>query len=166
LAVTDFAARYPELVDRLVVVDASYSFATKLGGTRLLGLLVVLSRAWARHLPYTAVRRVFHFIYRNWTDEERDTMAQALVEACQRRGRGLSSRLGRRDWMTVLRQIETPTLILTSDKGMIKPEERDIVVAALPNGYGAHIPGAAHNIQRDNYEGFTQALEEFTGAPT
>ena len=138
--------------------------ASKLAGTRKLSVILTLSRLWGRRLSAARIGRLWRVLYPRWSEEDRDTQVQGLVEAMQQPSRGLNGLFeSRKDWSLTLRELPMPTLLLTSEKGMIKPAERDTILAALPDGHNVHVPGAAHNIQRDSYEAFMKALLEFSG---
>ncbi|MBK8900087.1 MAG: alpha/beta hydrolase [Anaerolineaceae bacterium] len=61
-------------------------------------------------------------------------------------------------------QITCPTLLITADlnKGAIyPPEAADAWVASLPNARHVNIPGAGHNIRREQPDAFLTAVRDF-----
>ena len=67
------------------------------------------------------------------------------------------------DWPDVTRSIHCPALIITAD-----PQKGAIITPNLPGGPRSsrglqvvHIPGAGHNIRRENYLAFMQAVRNF-----
>jgi pimeloyl-ACP methyl ester carboxylesterase len=70
----------------------------------------------------------------------------------------------RRDWPEVARAIRCPALLLTADpaKGAIVTSETAQQAAALSGSIQVvNIPGAGHNIRRENYPAFMRAVREF-----
>jgi pimeloyl-ACP methyl ester carboxylesterase len=69
-----------------------------------------------------------------------------------------------RDWTEVAQAIRCPTLLLTADpeKGsIVTPEAARQAVALSSQIQVVRIPGAGHNIRRENYPAFMQALRQF-----
>ncbi len=61
-------------------------------------------------------------------------------------------------------QITCPTLILTADAdrgALYPPKAADALAAALPAGRHMHIPGAGHNIRREQPAAFSKAVDGF-----
>jgi N-formylmaleamate deformylase len=68
------------------------------------------------------------------------------------------------DWRDQVRGITVPTLLLTADpeKGsIVTPETAAEVQSLNPQIQVVHIPGAGHNIRRENYPAFMKAVREF-----
>ncbi len=68
------------------------------------------------------------------------------------------------DWETVMRRIACPALLITADpeQGAIVTEEAaDALRALIPQLQVAHIPGAGHNIRRDQPDRFLEVVRGF-----
>ena len=64
----------------------------------------------------------------------------------------------------IVSQITCPLLLITADleKGAIfPPEGADVLVAELPDARHVNIPGAGHNIRRDQPEAYLTAVRDF-----
>jgi N-formylmaleamate deformylase len=70
------------------------------------------------------------------------------------------------DWPAVLRRITCPALLITADlaRGAILTEEGANALRALvPQLQIAHIPGAGHNIRREQFDRFMEVVRAFLG---
>jgi pimeloyl-ACP methyl ester carboxylesterase len=68
------------------------------------------------------------------------------------------------DWPAVLRRISCPALLITADpaRGAILSEEGAATLRAfVPQLQIAHIPGAGHNIRREQFDRFMQVVRAF-----
>jgi len=77
-------------------------------------------------------------------------------------GRGIQELRGR--WQDVASQIQCPTLLVTADTGMgaiVTPEIAQQVAQINHKIEAVHVPGAGHNIRREGYEPFIQAVADF-----
>ena len=73
------------------------------------------------------------------------------------------------DWPAVLRRITCPALLITADlaRGAILAEEGAAALRALvPQLQIAHIPGAGHNIRREQFARFMEVVRAFLAEHT
>ncbi len=66
------------------------------------------------------------------------------------------------DWLAGLRRITCPVLLITGDtaRGAIVNElQAAALAAAVPQVRLAHIPGAGHNIRRDQFEAYLAVIQ-------
>ncbi len=69
-----------------------------------------------------------------------------------------------RTWTDLVPQIHCPTLLVTGDPSLgaiVTPGLATKICAANPKIEYAHIPGAGHNIRRENFDGFLVAVRSF-----
>ncbi len=69
-------------------------------------------------------------------------------------------------WRAVAAQITCPTLLVSADPargGIITPAQAREALGLLAQGREANIPDAGHNIRRDNYAAFREAVVAFLG---
>jgi len=67
-------------------------------------------------------------------------------------------------WRAVAAKVVCPTLLVTSDPargGIITPSQAEEIMGLLAHGQVANIPDAGHNIRRDNYAPFREAVMAF-----
>ena len=91
---------------------------------------------------------------RPWALSKRQFNLNAFDEA------GIDSELGNQ----LLSQIICPLLIITADLHMnsiFPPQAADKLVASLPNAKHVNIPGAGHNIRREQPDAFVTAVRNF-----
>lgn len=68
------------------------------------------------------------------------------------------------DWASGLGQIACPTLLITGDPGrgaLVSPEAGAAFTALMPQARVAHLPGAGHNIRRDQPARYLEAVRAF-----
>lgn len=71
------------------------------------------------------------------------------------------------DWQEAVKAIRCPALLITADpgKGAIVTAEVARLAARLSSHIQvAHVPGAGHNIRRENYPAFLEIVREFLGS--
>jgi pimeloyl-ACP methyl ester carboxylesterase len=67
-------------------------------------------------------------------------------------------------WREVVRRIACPALLITADVAegaIVTPEVAAEAVKLMPKGRVVHIPGAGHNIRREQFEAYMTAVREF-----
>lgn len=164
---TEIAARYPQLVRRVVLEDPAYKFSTQ-GGVRLrlFGGAIRLGARWMSTRSPEQIRRLADRFFKTWADIDKDTWAVAQHQSSRKTLKSLMGAIDpSRDWYSYLRKVQAPALLVTADKGLIKADEAGAILAALPQGTAAHIALAGHNVRRDNYTDFMKAVTEFLRTP-
>jgi len=63
-------------------------------------------------------------------------------------------------WETIFQYIIAPTLLLISPYGILRPVKAQKIIQQIKNGQIVKIPHARHNIRRDNYEAFIEAIKK------
>ncbi len=160
------AARYPNLVRAILLEDPPWRDAdTQAGDQQTAGNNPWLSwllplRALPRAERIVTARKDLH-----WVDEELEPWADskeqfklAVVE------RNVDRSLQIAAWRAYLPQISCPILLITGD-----PERGSIVTAQAvqeakqlwQHGEAVYIPEAGHNIRRDQYELYMEAVTSF-----
>lgn len=98
-----------------------------------------------------------------------DTELEPWADAKQRFSPNVLSVYGRDnaagvDWPAILRRITCPSLLIMSDPeqgGIVTDESAATLQALVPHLEVAHIPGAGHNIRRDQYARYLQVVRDF-----
>lgn len=102
----------------------------------------------------------------HWSEEDRELWIASRVQF----DLGLLDGLGRLrpgDWRETVRQITCPILLVTADTALgalVSPESAREASALWRSGEVAHIAGAGHNIRRDKYAPFRDAVVPFLKA--
>ncbi len=68
------------------------------------------------------------------------------------------------DWPATLGQVSVPVLLIMADAergGIVTPERAAALHAMIPRTEVAHIPGAGHNIRREQFGPYVEAVREF-----
>ena len=160
-----FAARRPEAVQELVVIDIGPEISARAAAApagpaepETWESVEQAARPQYRANPRPGIH------YNRWVVSQslRERPDGALVWAWHpsvktRRGPDL-------DWWSLVRSITVPTLLLRGeDSHVLDREVAERMVAALPDGRLVEIPGAVHTLHEDNPEAVLAALEEFLG---
>ena len=72
------------------------------------------------------------------------------------------------DWPVVLRHITCPALLITADPergAIVTVESAAMLKAHVPQLQIAHVPGAGHNIRRDQFARFMDVIRAFLSEP-
>ena len=68
------------------------------------------------------------------------------------------------DWETVVAQIRCPALLITADTdrgGLVSAAEAESLQQLIPQLQVAHVPEAGHNIRREQFARYMQAVRTF-----
>jgi pimeloyl-ACP methyl ester carboxylesterase len=97
-----------------------------------------------------------------WSDEELGPWADSKLQV---NAAGMGRYSPRADnWRDLFARVQCPVLIIRADndKGsMVTPELAAEAARLFPNVEIAHVPGAGHNVRRENYPAFMAAVTEF-----
>jgi pimeloyl-ACP methyl ester carboxylesterase len=160
------AATYPDLLGAAVLEDppwrpASPAATSAVGGYR------------QRLLEYQSMslEELVEFGRRNragWANDEFEPWARAKqncrVETLERMVPGGPA------WQEVAAAIRCPVLLLTGDPGVqaqaglggiVSADTADEAQGLLRDGRVVHVPGAGHNIRRENFDGYIRAVSAF-----
>jgi N-formylmaleamate deformylase len=164
------AARYPDLVRAVLLEDPPWRDTAPVaspvqdekqaqGQSSWLQWLVPL-RAMSREQRIALARREYQ-----WAGEELEPWAEskeqfnlAVVQ------RNVDNALHTGSWRELVTQIRCPFLLITGDpkKGaIVTAEVAQEVTRLAAQGEVVHVPGAGHNIRRDQYEAFMAAITHF-----
>jgi pimeloyl-ACP methyl ester carboxylesterase len=102
-----------------------------------------------------------------WADEEVEPWADAHLRVSLAYA-GAPHQTDRPDWREAVQVLRCPTLLLTGDpeKGaLVTPEVAQEAARLQPLLRVAHIAGAGHNIRRDRFEPYMQAVRAFLSSP-
>jgi pimeloyl-ACP methyl ester carboxylesterase len=163
----EFGARYPELTRALILEDPAWFLpkepapeesveAPKRGESDYDRWLKRASQ-----LPMDTIMEKCRADSPNWPEVEIKPWA---VSKQQFDPNFLSTRHERRDWRDAAARIQCPTLLITAgpERGaIITPELAKMAVSLNPLIQVAHVPDAGHNIRRDNYKAYIDAVCAF-----
>jgi len=160
------AVRYPDLVRAILLEDPPWRDTAPgqdekqaQGQSSWLQWLVPL-RAMSREQRIALARREYQ-----WAEEELEPWAESKEQfnlAVVQRNVDSALRIG--SWREVVTQLRCPFLLITGDpeKGaIVTAEVAQEVTRLAAQGGVVHIPGAGHNIRRDQYEAFMAAITHF-----
>jgi pimeloyl-ACP methyl ester carboxylesterase len=70
----------------------------------------------------------------------------------------------RKPWREFVAKLTLPTLLITADitlNAIVSPAAAQEAASLTPNLQMAHVPDAGHNIRRENYPDFIEAVQRF-----
>ena len=100
-----------------------------------------------------------------WSDEEIEHFANAKIQFMRHKPDNLLESVIESlsfDWYGMLKNIQCPVLLITSEKGKTKKKiAKKLIDEVWDNGKWVDIKNAGHNIRRDNYEDFMKTINAF-----
>jgi len=97
-----------------------------------------------------------------WSDEEFTGWIVAKQQVSPEVTQSITA--ARMPWQQVARRIACPALLITADVAegaIVSPQVAAEAVGLLTKGRMVHIPGAGHNIRREQFEAYMTAVSEF-----
>ncbi|HEX4438106.1 MAG TPA: alpha/beta hydrolase [Solirubrobacteraceae bacterium] len=155
------AAAHPELVERLVVAEASPDGPLP----ELASSIQSALRAWP--VPFgSRADAIAYFRSRGsdaetWADglRKRDGLLWPAFEIDVMVA--IAAALGERSWWPEWRQIRCPTLIVVGESGVISASHAEAMATAIGPARVVSIAGAGHDVHLDASEAWYEALEAF-----
>lgn len=161
-----YALRYPQHVESLVMEDPG--FAQNLFydtfSKMLYGLLLSRSPKKRQGSVRKHMSRASSW-YKTWSREDREAWAlsQSIFETHEAKNlyRAL---MGTPRWYHVLPELEVPSLLATSQKGLISKPLAEKMIHGAPSVKWEYFHGAGHSIRREKYEGYVDVVTRFLGS--
>lgn len=160
---TALGAAYPQLVRALIVEDPAWR-----AGNATDAELEARAAEWRANIVANAQRSLAEIEQAGrersplWAAQEFPAWAQAKQQVSPNVTQMVTSRRG--DWREKVAQFQCPVLLITGDVaqgGIVSPEAAAQAQAANERVQVAHIPGAGHNIRRDQFGPFVAVVREF-----
>jgi pimeloyl-ACP methyl ester carboxylesterase len=161
-ATLQLAANHPDLVGRVILEDAA---PVEFNPARLAPENRARMFDWMRNLKGKTREEVMAMGRQQsptWSEEElgpwADSKLQVNVDAMSRYTPVSEP------WRDLFARVRCPMLLIIADndKGsMARPELAAEAARLFPNVRVAHVPGAGHNVRRENYDGFMAAVRAF-----
>ena len=160
IATTELGARYPDLASKLILEDPAwidpspddmplrqspfFEWITKLGNTPV-DEIIAMGKQMTPSWPEAE--------FPAWAESKKQ-LDTAVFEITRVRG----------PWRDYVSALAVPTLLITADvalNAIVTPEAAQEGASLSPFVQIAHIPNAGHNIRRENYPAFMQAVRDF-----
>ncbi len=157
------ASKYPELVSKIVLEDPVIRLKT------IPKLRKVLFKFIAKIVVSILLKGSYEKLIKRarkqnpkWSDEELQPWAESKILFREKNPKTLLGILDNSpDWKNVFSKISCPILLITSDKGMTSDETARDIVDLSKNCKWIKIEGAGHNIRREQFERFMEAIQDF-----
>lgn len=160
LAATELGARFPDLVGGLILEDPAWFDPPPDDAPVPENPFA----AWLLQLEGVPLDEIIASGKANnpaWADEEFPAWAESKRQLDKTIFQIASVR---KPWRDLVSSLTAPTLLLTAEveKGaIVTPAMAQEAASLSPQLQVAHIPNAGHNIRRENYPAFMQALQSF-----
>lgn len=154
---TELGARYPNLVKKLVLEDPGYFFKNP----TFFDLLYYKRRI--RRIKKYSLAQIREFcdkIHKKWNEDDKSLWAIAQKEWAENESKSKSFD-PKRNWHEIFPKVKAPTLLLTSEKGLVKKSEAEQYITEFVNAQCEFIENAGHHIHRENFELFMKTIKEF-----
>lgn len=162
LTATELGARYPDLMRGLILEDPAWIDPTPDD--------VPLRRnpffEWLSNIENVSLEEVIAFgktSSPSWADLEFPAWAASKKQLDKTIFELVNVR---KPWREFVRSFTVPALLITADIAMnaiISPATAQETATLSPHLQIAHVPNAGHNIRRENYPAFMQAVRAFLG---
>jgi N-formylmaleamate deformylase len=159
---SDLAARYPQLVRALILEDPAWRDPEPKKETNDQSFKSWFE--WLKGLPAMALEDVMakgRADNPTWAEVEILPWAESKKQLDLN---VLSRSPSFKDWRVIARAIVCPTLLVTAEveKGaIVTPQAASEACQMNSYIHEAHIPGAGHNIRRENYPAYMEAVRRF-----
>lgn len=160
LAATELGARFPDLPGALILEDPAWIDPSPDDAPLRKNPFF----DWLLHIEETPLAEIVAFGRQSsptWAEEE----FPAWAASKQQLDKGIFKLANmRKPWRDFVAALTVPTLLITAEaeKGaIITPAQAAEAAARSPQLQIAHVPDAGHNIRRENYTGFMQAVQDF-----
>ena len=159
------AALYPDLVSGVILEDPPWRPGSDEGTPQE---QVARASAWRKEIldrqamlgPQLIAQRKRE--QPKWADEEFAGWLSAKQQVSPEVTQSITA--ARMPWREVARRIACPALLITADVAdgaIVTPEVAAEAVKLMPKGRVVHIPGAGHNIRREQFDAYMTAVREF-----
>ena len=161
------AATVPTMVKAIILEDPPYS-ANPPSEKQISAMITW----WENSIKQQQTRRTAAMVDEalekyGWDPADADPWAQSKRKVNIRVAQYFRDRVDY-DWRATLVEIQCPTLLLTGDNNphgaIITPEITEQIKPLLTKGEVQHIPGAGHNIRRDQFDAYMKAVRVFIKA--
>jgi len=154
---TELGARYSNLVKKLVLEDPGYYFKNP----TFLDLLFYKRRIRRiKKCSFAQIREFCDKIYKDWHEDDKSQWVIAQKEWAEN-GSKSKSFDPKRNWHEIFPKIKTPTMLLTSEQGIVKRSEAEQYITEFGNAKYEFIEKAGHHIHRENFKAFMKIVKEF-----
>jgi N-formylmaleamate deformylase len=163
------AADYPGLVNRVVLEDPPWWASSTV---RDLEAAKVASQAWRKEnlRQKSQTRRELIAQGRRerptWADAEWGPWVESKIQVSMSAFDGLAPQ--EEPWQDLVSRINCPILLVTADTelgALVTAETAEEAAGLWQQGQVVHIPGAGHNIRREQFEPFLTAVTAFLSEP-
>ncbi len=164
-ATLSLAANYPDLLSRAILEDSGpYEFDPSRFAPEHMARMrddIASMQALSRDELIALCRQRSP----TWHEDELGPWADAKLQA-HAAGMGRYSPKAA-SWRELFARVTCPVLVIRADNergSMVTPEAAAEAARLFPQVSVAHVPGAGHNVRRENYAGFMEAVTAFLSA--
>jgi N-formylmaleamate deformylase len=162
------AAQHPQLVSKLILEDPplmSDQAAAELAERFMHGAAMF---SMMQEQPVAAIIQFAQQTNSDWHEMEFPAWAESKKQFASQVFAELGVAATRVDWRSLIRQLTMPALLLTADNAprpsgpaIVTPEIAAEAAVLNPRIELAYLPGAGHNIRREQFDLFMQTIRPF-----
>ena len=157
------AAKYPNLIKKVILEEPGFSFSD----------ISPIKKVFYKFAMKIMIPRLLKGSYEElfkkgrkqnplWSDEELKPWAESKIQFRENNPKLLFKLLNSSyEWKDIVQNISCPLLLITSDKGITSDKLAQRVIEICKDGRWVKIEGAGHNIRREQFGQYIQAIEEF-----
>jgi pimeloyl-ACP methyl ester carboxylesterase len=162
-AALSLAARHPDLPSRIILEDSGpFEFDPSRFDPKMMERMRDNMLAMQK-MSREEIIALGHKQSPLWSDEELGPWADSKLQV-NAAGMGRYTPRAATDWRDLFARVKCPVLVIRADndKGsMVTASAADEAARLFPNVEVAYVPGAGHNVRRENYAAFMEAVKAF-----
>ena len=158
------AAYYPDLISAIILEDPGFGAMKWMPPFVLKSLFKFFMKRVNKKSGGTEAgyRDVCRNMNSKWSDEEVDCWGKAQFQFSSDERKGIFNKLEFDiPWRDLFQKIKCPVLLITADKGLTKMKTAQEIQKLWKNITWVQLLNSGHNIRRDNFIGFIDALDVF-----
>ena len=161
-ATLSLAANHPDLISRAILEDSGpFEFDPSRFSSDMMARMRENMLAM-QALPREEIIALGHKQSPLWSEEELEPWADSKLQVNAAGMGRYSPQAG--SWRDLFARVQCPVMIIRADndKGsMVTPELAAEAARLYPNVEIAHVPGAGHNVRRENYPAFMSTVTDY-----
>ncbi|MHA1519186.1 MAG: alpha/beta fold hydrolase [Promethearchaeota archaeon] len=164
ITATLLAANHPDLISKIILEDPPYLLGKKpLFRLILFGLLFKFMIKRNMKKSVTDIEKMCRKMNPTWHESEVIPWAQAQKAFAKKESLDMLKKMGKSkvDWHEVFPKIIVPSLLIVPGKGMMNIETAKEIIQEFVHGKLAYIEKAGHNVRREDYPSFMNAVKTF-----
>jgi N-formylmaleamate deformylase len=157
------AGKYPTLVSKIMLEDPAYPLIKGSWMTKFL-VRLLFTPIIKKNMNSTEeeIRKLNKKMNPSWVDADVGPWVNAQMEFTKNDPLGLIKKINMEvNWHDIFPKIQVPTLLIIPSKGILRLKTAQKILPEFLHAKIAYIEKAGHNVRRENYPAFINAVHSF-----